>query len=255
MSGQHSPSAEFGGTVAGPNDLRAQILRDYNVLEPGQSDSWNPVDSDHELGYRMSMLFAIARGLRLCEIDLADLRVLDVGSGTGRSTRAYIDLGLDPEQLVSVDFRPGAIERARSLHPTITYRICESNQIDYPDASFNWVQAAAVFSSIAGTENRESVAREMVRNVATGGYVLYFDLWRANWLAGHDVIDVKSLFRDLTIVWSSPLRARQCFPRVHDSRMRLPGQSRSEHIKSVIRPRTRISNLLHPSHYVLLARK
>ncbi len=239
--------------------LRHQILHDYDSLEPAQSDTWNPVRSDLELAYRMSMLYALTRSLRLCEIRLQDLRVLDVGSGNGRSTRMYIDLGLRPEQLVSVDFREGAIELARSLHPTIDYRTCHSDRIDTPDGTFNWVQAATVFSSIADHRHRQSVAREMIRNVAPGGYIFYFDLRRANWFAGHDVIDVEDLFSDMTILWSSGLRAHRSFPRVR----RPPGalvrraasESRWGQFKRELRPRTRLDGLLHQSHHVLLARK
>jgi SAM-dependent methyltransferase len=239
--------------------LRQQILHDYDSLEPAQSDTWNPVHSDHELAYRMSMLYALTRSLRLCEIKLHALNVLDVGSGNGRSTRIYIDLGLRPEQLVSVDFRTGAIDLARSLHPTIAYRTCDSDRIDTPDGTFNWVQAATVFSSIADHADRATVAREMIRNVAPGGYIFYFDLRRANWFAGHDVIDVETLFSDMTILWSSGLRAHRTFPRVR----RPPGalvrraanESRWARFKREFRPRTRLDGLLHQSHHVLLARK
>ena len=203
-----------GETTGGSGTLRDQILRDYRQLEPGQGDSWNPVRSDIELGYRMGMFFALAQSLRLCQFDLADLRVLDVGSGNGRSTRVYIDLGLKPEQLVGIDFRDDTIELARALHPKITAESCESDRIDYPDGSFNWVQAATVFSSIADHRHRHLLAREMVRSLADGGYLFYFDLRRANRFAGNDVIDVGALFAGLTVVWSSPLQVRQCFPRV-----------------------------------------
>ena len=78
----------------GQNPVVDQILTDYETLEPGQSDSWNPVGSKFQLGYRLSLFYALARALQQVEPPLADLRVLDLGCGNGRSTRMYLDMGL-----------------------------------------------------------------------------------------------------------------------------------------------------------------
>jgi SAM-dependent methyltransferase len=237
--------------------MAEQILRDYEELEPSQTDTWNPLYSDFELGYRMSMFFALTHSLRLCELEIEDLRVLDVGSGNGRSTRAYIDLGLKPEQLVGIDVRGGALDLARSLHPTIRYEQYEDGHIDLVDGDFNWVQAATVFSSIADQHHRQVLADGMVSRLTPGGYVFYLDLWRANWFAGHDVIDARTLFPGLDVIWSSRLRAHQCFPRVRRPTVdgRPADQSTYDRLKRRLRPRTRLKQLLYPSHYVLLARK
>jgi len=62
-----------------------QILRDYAMLEPDETDTWNPVRNENELGYRLSFLYTLTKCLELCEIPLPDLRVLNVGCGNGRS--------------------------------------------------------------------------------------------------------------------------------------------------------------------------
>jgi ubiquinone/menaquinone biosynthesis C-methylase UbiE len=117
--------------------LSEQILRDYETLEPGEEDSWNPVRFDFELAYRLGMYRALVHSLRLCELPLSDLRVLDVGSGNGRSTRIYIDLGLQPEQLTGIDVRPGTLRLARKLNPSIHYRVSDGARIPFPDESYN----------------------------------------------------------------------------------------------------------------------
>jgi len=236
--------------------LRQQVLRDYEQLEPGETDTWNPVEREGELTYRLSMFYAQAVSLGLSRIPRADLRVLDVGTGNGRSTRSFIDLGLRPEQLTGIDLRPGAIALARRLHPGISFDVYDGERIDAPDGAFNWVQIACVHATIADPEHRLHVARECTRVLEPGGYLFYFDNWVSDWLAGHEVLDPVAIHPELEVVWSSPIRSHQCLPRVRN-RMTLIGHDRSfvGKARAFLRPRTRIDRLLHPSHFVMLARR
>ena len=234
--------------------LRTQILRDYEDLEPGESDTWNPVALDFELTYRLSLLFALTRALRLSELALSELRVLDVGTGNGRSTRIYLDLGLYPEQLTGVELRPGAVAVARQLHQGIDHRLYDGSRIGFPDGSFNWVQLATVFSSIEDHAHRRHLAKETIRQLSPGGYLFYFDLWRANGFAGGDVLGPETLYADLDVVWSSPIRAHECLPSIRDAVVH-GDRSLTDRIRKTLRPRTRLQRFRSPSHYVLLARK
>ena len=238
------------------DDLRSQIINDFSDLEPGESDSWNPVSNEFELGYRLSLFYAATKCMELCEIPIKDLKFLDLGSGNGRSTRMYIDLGLRPEQLTAVDLRPNSIALAKSLHPAINYAVYDGERTEFEDSTFNWIQAATVFTSIADKDHRRHVANEIMRLLAPGGYVFYFDLWRANYFAGKDVIKVAELFPDCELVWDSPLRAHQCLPRVRGKwKLIKHGRSRVEQLRRILQPRTRIKRILEPSHRVSFFRK
>jgi len=232
-----------------------QILRDYEMLEPGEEDSWNPVHEDFELAYRLSMYYAVTKCLRLCELPLSDLRVLDVGSGNGRSTRMYTDLGLRPEQLTGIDVRPGTLRLARKLNPGIEYRVYDGARIPSPDESYNWVQASTVFSSIADKTHRTHLANEMMRQVAPGGYVFYYDLWRAEEFAGGDVIDVRRLFAGFEVIWVSPVRAYQCFAGIQNGEaFSLNKASLLKGLKAIAPPF--LTNWLRqPTHCAFLARR
>lgn len=233
-----------------------QVLRDYATLEPGEADTWNPVGSETELGYRLSLLFALTRCLALCEIPLPQLRVLDVGCGNGRSTRLYLDLGLHTEQVTGLDLRPGAIALARKLNPAVGFRTYDGHAIDFPAASFNWVQLSTVFSSLADHGHRAHLAAEACRQLEPGGYLFYLDLWRANGFAGGDVLRPEAMFSSLRVVWASPLRAHQCFPAIRNRWIFLRlERTRLQQIKAWLALRTRLHRLLRPSHYVMLARK
>jgi SAM-dependent methyltransferase len=233
-----------------------QVLRDYATMEPGEADTWNPVGSDTELGYRLAFLFALTRCLELCEIPAPQLRVLDVGCGNGRSARAYLDLGLHPEQVTGLDLRPGAIALARKLNPAITFCTHDEHAADFPAAAFNWIQFSTVFSSVADPGHRAHLAAEACHRLQPGGYLFYLDLWRANEFAGGDVLRPEAMFSSLRVVWASPLRAHQCFPAVrHPWTFRRRDRTWVKQVRALLAVRTRLHRLLHPSHYVMLARK
>ncbi|HEV7384431.1 MAG TPA: class I SAM-dependent methyltransferase [Phenylobacterium sp.] len=179
-----------------------QILTDYSSLEPDKADSWNPVGSKFQLGYRLNLFFALARALQHIDDRLEDLRVLDLGCGNGRSARMYLDMGLRPEQVSGLDLRPGAIALARELNPAIRFDLYDGGELP---TGHNWLSTTTVFSSVTGRENRQAIADQIAASLPAGGHVFYYDMRRANGFAGGDVIDPKDLFRDFRLVWRQGL--------------------------------------------------
>jgi SAM-dependent methyltransferase len=51
------------------------------------------------------------------------VRVVDVGCGNGRSTRALLEFGVRPQNVVGLDLRMSAIEYARTVNPAIAYSV------------------------------------------------------------------------------------------------------------------------------------
>jgi SAM-dependent methyltransferase len=227
-----------------------QILADYSSLEPDQADSWNPVGSKFELGYRLNLFFALTRALQRVDGQLEQLRVLDLGCGNGRSTRMYLDVGLRPEQVCGLDLRPGAIALARRLNPAIRFESYDGGELP---AGHNWLSTTTVLSSVAGRECRQAIVDRIAASLQVGGYVFYYDLRRANPFAGGDVIDPEHLFRDLSLVWRQPLGRFSGVP-VRD-RFRglmttwLGGDTRSASLREIA------GDTLAPSHEALLLRK
>ena len=181
-----------------------QVIRDYVEMEPGQSDAWNPLKKDYELAYRLSLFSCLTAALRKCEMPLASLSILDIGCGTGRSTRMYIDLGIYPEQLTGVDLREGAVALAARLNPAIKYKVIRTAKDAITDGQhqYNWIHTSTAFSSIRQVRERESFANEISDILSVGGYFFYYDLERANDFAGGDLINPRRLFSQLQPVLS-----------------------------------------------------
>ena len=174
--------------------MEQQVIKDYEALEPKQADSWNPVFSDFELFYRLALIHAATNAIRKSEINIDALEVLDFGCGNGRSSRLYIDLGLQPSQITGIDVREGSVELAKKLNTSVKFALYDGVNIPSNDKPFNWVNLATVVSSIKDPEHRKKLAEKIWDILPVGGYLIYFDLINANDFAGGDKINPREVF-------------------------------------------------------------
>jgi ubiquinone/menaquinone biosynthesis C-methylase UbiE len=95
---------------------------------------------------------------------------LDVGCGTGRSTRFLERLGL---ATIGVDIAPDMLAEARRRDPTGDYRrIDESSWATFADKSFDLVTAIFTFDNIPTGEQKTALLRAMKRVVADDGAIV-----------------------------------------------------------------------------------
>jgi SAM-dependent methyltransferase len=184
MKSQLLPQADFNTVIA-----------EYAQREPPGIDTWNPLGDDVELWHRVRLFLALALALRQILTPIGRMRVLDVGCGVGRSTRALLEFGARPENLLGIDLRPSAISYAQDLNPGIPFKAVK-NFDDWPGGGlFDLCIQCTVFSSVNGTQNRVAIAQMMERSVTEGGYIFWWDLIRANDFAGGNLIDPRGLFQ------------------------------------------------------------
>ncbi len=231
-----------------------QVLEAYELLEPGERDTWTPVQNAFELSYRLCLFYALAQALERAHARVGSLTVLDVGCSNGRTTRMYVDLGLAPEQLVGVDLRAGAIDLARKLHPTIRFVHQEGEAIPFPDHRFSWVSLIGVVSSIRDPAGRQYLFDQAHQKLRSGGHLFYFDLCRAPDFAGRGRIGPVRHVSEFQVVWRKRFRSFGFVPAGENWR-HLLAELRSRDRHWAARLRGRMSQLLRPSHEALLLRK
>jgi ubiquinone/menaquinone biosynthesis C-methylase UbiE len=108
-------------------------------------------------------------------------RILDIGCGTGYWLLAFLQWGVLPENVIGIDLSPERIEQARERCPHGVHLECgNAAALDFPDASFDLVLQATVFTSILDPEISQRIAAEMLRVLKSGGFVVWYDFFLGN---------------------------------------------------------------------------
>ncbi len=105
------------------------------------------------------------------EISIVGKTVLDVGSGTGAWSYAYLQGGA--KKVEGVDFSSGMVEVSRKRHPEIKFSYGDSENLkDINDDSFDIVTAAYMLHGVTG-DRRQKILSEMKR--VSKGYIIIHD--------------------------------------------------------------------------------
>jgi ubiquinone/menaquinone biosynthesis C-methylase UbiE len=127
--------------------------------------------------YRQARERAIIEMLNRHNLQLEDLKALDVGCGSGDLVRFFASLGAAPQNLYGVDLMEHRIENARELCPSATRLSVEDAQhLSFQVHTFDLVSQFTVFSSILDPDLQRNVAGEMNRVLKPAGMILWYDL-------------------------------------------------------------------------------
>lgn len=137
----------------------------YSLLRP---EVWQMVQ---ERQRAMLRLF-VRQGLA----DLAALRVLEVGCGSGGNLLELLRLGFAPQHLAGAELLPERLAAARAvLPPAVTLWGGDATVLDIAPDSQDIVLQSTVFSSLLDDAFQQRLADAMWRWVAPGGGVLWYD--------------------------------------------------------------------------------
>lgn len=97
--------------------------------------------------------------------------VLDLGCGTGRTSKPLFDMGYD---VIAVDYSNNMIKAARSLYPDIDFRVGDAKELDFCDNVFdNVLFSYNGLMLIEGFKERERALREICRVLKKGGIFFF----------------------------------------------------------------------------------
>lgn len=120
---------------------------------------------------------ALARWLRKAwPAGPEELRLLEIGCGSGRNLLRFQALGFDPANLAGNELQADRCAEARRRLPAaIRLAAGDALDLDEADASFDVVYQSLVFSSILDRGYQELLAQRLWRLVRPGGGVLWYD--------------------------------------------------------------------------------
>jgi ubiquinone/menaquinone biosynthesis C-methylase UbiE len=98
-------------------------------------------------------------------------RLLDIGCGTGRTTRPFSERGYD---VIGIDLSEDMIAFAKNKHRVIDFRVMDACRLEFDDDSFDHIFFS--FNGIDGIHpyaNRRTCLSEMKRVLRKGGMLIY----------------------------------------------------------------------------------
>lgn len=148
------------------------VYRDWLANERINAYAWHRADVMEQQAARWRTAGAMLAGT--VGPDLSPLHIIDVGCGSGGFLRQLISWGADPAKLAGTEYQAERLEQARlRTAPGVRWHL---GDLDFtPAASADLVIANTVFSSILDPAMRATLAADMWRTVAPGGWCMVFD--------------------------------------------------------------------------------
>jgi SAM-dependent methyltransferase len=189
-----------------------EAYRERDAAMPWDDRLNNVYHPRHPLGhtFRRHNQDLLVDALNRLDIELRELRILDVGSGYGHWLRHLIELGADPSRLAGVEPTSERVRVAARANPRPAWIQADGGAMPFADASFDLVLQVVVLSSVLDDGMRRAIASEMNRVLRPGGHLFWIDSRRGqrNRLVGFSRTAVQDLFPGWRIV-----HARGAHPR------------------------------------------
>jgi ubiquinone/menaquinone biosynthesis C-methylase UbiE len=106
---------------------------------------------------------------------LSEMRILDIGCGTGNVLREFVRYGANPENLHGIDLLHDRIDTAMKISPNIHFKCGNAETLPYDNSSFDIIILFTVLTSILDSGMKKAIASEALRILKPEGIILYYD--------------------------------------------------------------------------------
>lgn len=155
---------------------RERILSEYDRRRREIGDDLYALHRPANLFLRQGQERALLRGLHAAGLaPLVGRSVLEIGCGEGRWLSFFENFGAAPTDVAGIDLDASRVDLCRRRHPEADIRLGDATELPWPDARFDVVFQSTVFTSILDVDVRRAVAAEMMRVLAPGGVILWYD--------------------------------------------------------------------------------
>lgn len=164
--------ADQGGRTPEADRIVSEYRRRDRAIDPDTYALWRPVNLFFQQGRARATLDELGRrGV----FPLGDRRILDVGCGRGSGLVQLEEWGARRDRLAGIDLLPDRVDEARARLAGADLRVGDASALPWPDAHFDIVCQATVFSSILDDTLQDRVAAEMRRVLRPDGVIVWYD--------------------------------------------------------------------------------
>ena len=129
--------------------------------------------------------------------DICELRILEVGCGSGGVIQEFVNLGTVPVNSFGVDLLIDRLRVANNALPACSWIASDGQHLPFPSESFDLVLQFTAFSSILDPFIKSTMAAEMTRVLKPGQGILWYDfIWNPTnpQTKGIGLKEIKNLF-------------------------------------------------------------
>lgn len=108
---------------------------------------------------------------------LQQLKLVEIGCGSGGVLAEYFSLGASLDNLFGIDLLFDRIKEAKRKLPTSHIHNANAELLPFRPSSFDLVLQYTTFSSILDQSIKQKAANEMLRVLKPGGFIIWYDFW------------------------------------------------------------------------------
>ena len=150
---------------------------------------------------------------------LSDLRILEIGCGSGGVLSEFMSFGAFPGNITGVDLIHDRLAHANAWLPGSYFINADGQFLPFPAKSFDLVIQFTALSSVLDPAIRQKICIDMLRVLRSSGFILWYDFWlnpTNQQTHGIQIAEVRSLFPDCFIefhkITLAPPIARRVVP-------------------------------------------
>jgi ubiquinone/menaquinone biosynthesis C-methylase UbiE len=163
--------------MSGAATRQKQTVDWYEDYYTTKGDDRNdPLRNPGVLFQNLAFEKSIVEALRTIRLDKT-WKILDVGCGAGFSMLRLLSYGLEPDRLHGIDIAEGRVARGRKRQPALNFTLGDATAMEFATGSFDLAMESTMFVQITDEVMASGIAKEMVRVVKPGGYIMLTD-WR-----------------------------------------------------------------------------
>lgn len=152
--------------------IQAEYQRRANEIDSDLYSPWQPAEIFWRTGRK-----AIAAGMlhEARGFPRTGYACLEVGCGTGGWLADLISWGVREPDLHGIDIDTHRISRAKEILPIADLKVGDGANLPWYDGTFSLVIASTLFTSVLDHKVRCLIAAEIMRVLAPGGALLWYD--------------------------------------------------------------------------------